>query len=103
MNTGLSGDCPSGALSSQRSGGGDSKRRSYAAMKNCLSKALALGCFIFFLPPSGLAQDSEAQKKTLAGLKGFFVVISDLGQDAHAAGITELSLANQAESGLRSA
>ncbi len=72
-------------------------------MKNCLSKALALGCFLFFLPPSGLAQDSEAQKKTLAGLKGFLVVISDIGQEAHSAGITEQALADQAESGLRSA
>jgi len=72
-------------------------------MKNRLSKALVLGCLLHFLTTSGLAQDSEAQKKTLAGLKGFFVVINDVGPDGHSAGISEPALVGQAESGLRNA
>lgn len=72
-------------------------------MKHCLSKALALGYLLFFLPPSGSAQDSEAQTKTLAGLKGFLVVINDVGQEGHSAGISESALVEQAESGLRAA
>ena len=72
-------------------------------MKHCLSKALALACFLLFLSPSASAQDSEAQTKTLAGLKGFLVVINDVGQEGHSAGISEPALVDQAESGLRAA
>ena len=72
-------------------------------MKNGLSRILSLACFFFFMLPSGSAQDSEAQRRTLAGLKGFLVVINDIGQEAHSAGISESALVDQVESVLRSA
>lgn len=72
-------------------------------MKHCLSKALTLCCVLSFLPLSASAQDSEAQVKTLAGLKGFLVVINDVGPEGHSAGISEPALVDQAEAGLRAA
>jgi len=72
-------------------------------MRNCLSKVLALGYFLLFAPLPGSAQDSDAQTKTLAGLKGFLVVINDIGQDGHSAGLAESALVAQAESALRAA
>jgi hypothetical protein len=78
-------------------------RREYAVMKNGLIKVVALGCFLVFLPASGSGQDSEAQAKTLAGLKGFLIVINDIGPEARSAGLSETAMIGQAESGLRAA